>query len=592
VINIIEADFNLMIGILWGRRLLEHSEEWEKLGEVQWGSRKGKSYLDAVLLKELTYEIARYTRTDLATFDNDAKSCYDRIVMSYAMLRCQQLGMPKSACQCLGDFLDNADYHLKTQLGISEETWRNTARLPTHGPGQGNRGAPALWTFVSTAAMKILSSLHKGVSFTDPQDNFHTNRVMDGFVDDTTVWANNFVQQLLQATRDRWNDDAALTLLQDLLTNTTEIAQCWEKLLYTTGGKLECKKCFFYIMHWCFAPSGEPYLAEIKDTPGTIQITDSTTNKISPIKQKECHAAHRTLGVQLCPNSDSTAEETRIKNTSKDIEKALNAITITHIEAATFQRAISHTRMAHTLPVTHLTEDQLNGAQSAATMAILPRMGYNRHSPREVVHGPRNLGGIDIRRLYVEQGAQHIIQLIRHLRKNSGALFDQFWIAIGWIQKFLGTSENFLQETNQPLPHMLDGWFRTTREFLRESECTIDFQDAPTLEKRREHDANLMDDACAQLSEIDVDHINWCRLFLQVEFLSDISTLEGHAISPHIFRTCKNKTPIAPSKPAELYPIQGLPGHEQWNTWKKFITTNYCKSPDNLTLRTKLGQWS
>ena len=96
VIRIIEADFNLMIGILWGKRLLEHSKTWKKLGNLQWGSRKGKSYIDAALLKELTYEVARYTRTDLATFDNDAKSCYDRIVMLYAMLWCQQLGMPPS----------------------------------------------------------------------------------------------------------------------------------------------------------------------------------------------------------------------------------------------------------------------------------------------------------------------------------------------------------------------------------------------------------------------------------------------------------------------------------------------------------------
>ena len=77
VINIIEANFNLMIGMLWGKRLLEHNEALNKLDDLQWGSRKGKSYLDAALLKELTYKIARYTRTNLATFDNDAKLCYD-----------------------------------------------------------------------------------------------------------------------------------------------------------------------------------------------------------------------------------------------------------------------------------------------------------------------------------------------------------------------------------------------------------------------------------------------------------------------------------------------------------------------------------
>ena len=91
-----------------------------------------------------------------------------------------------------------------------------------------------MWTFVSTAAMEILESLHKGATFSSPQENYHTNRVMDDFVDDTTILANNFVQQLLQTTRNRWNNAAALTLLQDLLTNTSEIAQSWEKLLFAT----------------------------------------------------------------------------------------------------------------------------------------------------------------------------------------------------------------------------------------------------------------------------------------------------------------------------------------------------------------------
>ena len=183
--------------------------------------------MDAALLKALTYEIARYTRTDLATLDNDAKSCYDRIVMSYAMLRFKQLGMPDSACQCLGDFLDRTNYHVKTNLGVSEEYWTSTLENLLHGPGQGNPGAPAIWTFVSTVAMQILAEIHQGATFTCPNWEFTTNRPIDGFVHDTTVWANNFVMQLLHATKDRWNEEAAMTLLKDLLANTTELAQCW-----------------------------------------------------------------------------------------------------------------------------------------------------------------------------------------------------------------------------------------------------------------------------------------------------------------------------------------------------------------------------
>jgi hypothetical protein len=93
---------------------------------------------------------------------------------------------------------------------------------------------------------------------------------------------------------------------------------------------------------------------------------------VSPIKQEQCGMARRTLGVQLCPNSDSTSEVTKITETGKDIAKAINSISQTPTKAACFQCSISHPRMAHSLPVTHMDKEQLNSAQSAATFAILP----------------------------------------------------------------------------------------------------------------------------------------------------------------------------------------------------------------------------
>jgi hypothetical protein len=38
--------------------------------------------ISAVLLKRLSYDIARQTRMDAIMFDNDATACYDRIIPS------------------------------------------------------------------------------------------------------------------------------------------------------------------------------------------------------------------------------------------------------------------------------------------------------------------------------------------------------------------------------------------------------------------------------------------------------------------------------------------------------------------------------
>jgi hypothetical protein len=37
---------------------------------------------------------------------------------------------------------------------------------------------------------------------------------------------------------------------KELIKNGHESAQIWERILYSSSGALELKKCFWYLMHW------------------------------------------------------------------------------------------------------------------------------------------------------------------------------------------------------------------------------------------------------------------------------------------------------------------------------------------------------
>ena len=87
VIHLYEADVNLLLGVLWGRRLQQHGESEGRFGQEQWGSRRHRCSIDVAILKALSYNIAELTHTMLATFDNDAKACYDRIVVAKSTTR-------------------------------------------------------------------------------------------------------------------------------------------------------------------------------------------------------------------------------------------------------------------------------------------------------------------------------------------------------------------------------------------------------------------------------------------------------------------------------------------------------------------------
>jgi hypothetical protein len=145
VIHLFEADYNLFLKVLWAQRLVKQGEENAQFGEAQQGSRAGRTANDAVLLKRLSYDLSRITKTNLATFDNDAKSCYDRVVNSVAMLASKRMGMPDSAITTHAGVLREMKYVVKTAFGISNLHIKSSPTSTLFGTGQGSGASPAVW---------------------------------------------------------------------------------------------------------------------------------------------------------------------------------------------------------------------------------------------------------------------------------------------------------------------------------------------------------------------------------------------------------------------------------------------------------------
>jgi hypothetical protein len=92
-----EAYFTYVLNLIWGKRLVRHAESHRALGSNNHGSRPGRQCTDALLENLLIYEFARLTRTSLITVDDDAKSCYNRIIKTLAMVACMAVGLPLEA---------------------------------------------------------------------------------------------------------------------------------------------------------------------------------------------------------------------------------------------------------------------------------------------------------------------------------------------------------------------------------------------------------------------------------------------------------------------------------------------------------------
>ena len=187
----------------------------------------------------MEYEITRMSRKSLARFDNDAASCFDRIIPNVGALASRSFGVHDSVATVSAYTLQDAKYCLKTQLGITTELYSHCRMYPIYGTGQGSGNLPIIWLFIGSVLFDCHNSVAKGAIFETPDKSLSVQLSMTGYVDDNTGQTNNFTigaQQTVREVRDNMRNDA----------------QAWGDLLAVTGQALELSKCSFNHLHYDF----------------------------------------------------------------------------------------------------------------------------------------------------------------------------------------------------------------------------------------------------------------------------------------------------------------------------------------------------
>jgi len=105
-------------------------------------------------------------------------------------------------------------------------------------------------------------------------------------------------------------------------------------------------------------------------------------------------------------------------------------------------------------------------------------------------------------------------------------------IELQWCQVQAGTALSLLTHPEVSIDYIETCWIMGVRDFLRTYGFKIDFSRTTLPQVQCENDEFIMDALRlrGQCSTSDLQHLNACRMFLQVSRLSDIASADGNTI--------------------------------------------------------------
>ena len=529
-----------------------------------------------MLIEELQCEISRASRKPVVLTNYDATACYDRIIPNLGMLASQKYGVAPSVTTMNATTLHNAEYKVRTELGLAPKGYSHQQDFPIYGTGQGSANSPAIWCFLSSTLFDCYDQVVRPACYASPTGDTVVSLGMLGFVDDCNGQSNLF------------DADGSSATVHKIVENTRKNAQHWNNLLAASGGALELSKCSCHILQWVFTISGAPLLVPRHTTlQSDLTVREGTTKEDHTLQLLSAYDAHKTLGHYKAPAGMEQEQFLQLKKKSDDLTKFLWTCPWTRKEAWTFYYACYLPSVGYPLSCSSLSRRQLDTIQRKAMSIMVARCGYNRNTKKAILYGPLELGGANFRPLYIQQGVGQAMNFIKHWRLNSTA-GKLLRIALDWFQMQAGVSYVILEKVSPVLPHLESKWIASLRQFLADHDMYFQLRGVTLPQPQRKYDVLLMDVILdsKRFTPREIRCLKYCRLFLAAQTVSDISLINGKALDSSKLQGEFSSTSSCP-RGFQIY--QQRPSEAEWSLWRRMCRMLLCH-PDG-TLFESLAEW-
>jgi hypothetical protein len=555
---------------------MHQAEDLKVLNDGQYGSRPRRNATEPVFIEELQCEISRATRKQVVLTNYDATACYDRIIPNLGMIASQKYGVATQVTMSNATTLMNAEYRVRTELGLATQSYSHSDTSPIYGTGQGSANSPAIWCFLSSILFDCYDTTAAKATYRDSSGQISATMGLIGFVDDCNGQTNTF------------DMDGSPSRLPALLSQTQANAQQWTDLLSASGGALELSKCSCHILQWQFSLQGAPVLVPSFPKDETqITVWDNHTMQRQDLQILSAYKAHKTLGHFKDPAGTQTEQFRQLLKKSNAITSFLWTVPLSRKEAWTFYYACYLPAINYPLSCSSLQPRQLETIQKQAMKIIVARCGFNRNTKKEVLYGPQELGGASFRHLAIEQGTGQTTTFIRNWRRPSTTAGKLLRIALSWFQQQVGVSFPIMANVHTVLPQLESKWLASLQTFLSSIDASLIVDQTAVKPLQRVHDFYLMDAIMASttFTQAEVRRLNYCRLYLGALTAADVTDATGTTLD----RSKLHGNPSLMSSVIHGEKIhQERPSAPEWRLWKK---ANLLWSHHDQTLIQPLGMW-
>ena len=199
--------------------------------------------------------------------------------------------------------------------------------------------------------------------------------------------------------------------------------------------------------------------------------------------------------------------------------------------------SIINPTIKYPLTSTCFTDQQIDTIHKSIRPTVIAGMGYTSKWPKALRYGTHKYCSLKLQHYGLEQLIQKIDTIHRFI--NNKDFKHLITNMIYSFQLASGISTPVLENKQWKIKYVNSTWTTSLVEALQQYNIQLKTQSNFQIKKQRINDSNIMENELNKNDKLtkELKQFNACRLFLQVNYLSEITTIDGRSLDPSIIST-------------------------------------------------------